>query len=158
MEEETPRGINEVSRRKLLKQAGVGAAVVWAAPVVTTLGGHAFAQSYGQCPDCAPATLPEACFEQPACGSEESGNPCGCVTRPSSGCFCHSCIICDHPNVTACSSDADCPPGWACGLSCCSADENDTRCHPMCGTSNPDPCVGSATAAGFAVRATSMPV
>ncbi len=38
-----PEQSSSISRRRLIAGAGVGAAVVWSAPVVTTLGGAAFA-------------------------------------------------------------------------------------------------------------------
>ena len=141
-----------LSRRTLIKRIGAGTAVVWAAPVVTNLASPAFAQTgYGRCSDCDQGA--GFCANQPACGND-GNNPCACVTGPDV-CGCHSCIFCDHASVTSCAADAQCPPGWVCALSCCSADANDFRCHPACGTDNPDACVGGA-GAGAAGRATSI--
>jgi hypothetical protein len=96
-----------VSRRSMLKRLGAGAAVAWSAPVLTTLGTPAFAQT----PLCdSPCT---DCQFGASCGG------CGaCVGVPSPDCFCADTGIClgDEP---ICQSDADCDawcgePGGRC--------------------------------------------
>ena len=108
-----------VSRRRLLKRAGVGVAAVGAGSMLTA--GPAFAA--GACHDC-------------ACGPCDGQVPCQpthhasgwCVPTTEGCCFCHegsSCACLDD-----CTTSGDCPPGWACALSCCGG----FLCLPPAGT------------------------
>jgi hypothetical protein len=77
----------EISRRRMLKRIGAGAAVAWSAPILTSIRTPAFAQYGG----CSPGS---SCFACQGCPTPESphcgGNPdcntadwCGCVTTPA---------------------------------------------------------------------------
>ncbi len=106
MEEERQEG--HISRRRMLKRVGAGAAVAWAAPVLTSLSSPAYAQ-YGACVGCA-----MSCANQPDCAPP--GEFCGCDSTPEGDCFCI-----DHGSCgAACDSSADCTiPGQRCAFSCC---------------------------------------
>lgn len=132
-------GTHNIDRRTLIKRAGAGAAILWAAPAVTSLGSHALAQRGseagcgGNCPGCT--------FAQ--CGGQSCGDlgPCFCVgTDPQSGdCFCSNNFFCgDTPD---CVSAADCPEGWVCQLGECAGACGPGVCVPPCGT-----CAGGAGA------------
>lgn len=147
MHERERKTSNGISRRRMLKRIGAGAAIAWSAPILSSIRTPAFAQ-YGdpRCPACTPLgeTGSEHCAGQADCGAEGSGNPCACLRTSGNTCACHSCVFCDNPAIVACSSQADCPAGWICAMSCCSdpGSVDDFRCHPACGGGdNPDPCV-----------------
>jgi hypothetical protein len=110
MEEERQEG--QISRRRMLKRVGAGAAVAWAAPVLTSLSSPAFAQ-YGACRNCEPGG---SCANQPDCAPPGSGEFCGCDWTPEGDCFCI-----DHGSCgAACGSSADCTiTGQRCAFSCC---------------------------------------
>jgi hypothetical protein len=161
---------DRISRRRMIKRLGAATAVAWTAPVLSTLGSSAYAQTaeYNdpRCPDCVAlgGTGADHCAGQPDCGAEPSGNPCSCLRTPGSqadpdgSCQCHSCVFCDNPAVISCTGQAGCPAGWVCSISCCSdpAATNDFVCVPRCGAgTNPDPCVG-LTGAARGNRRTSM--
>ena len=130
-----------VSRRTLIKRTATGAAVVWAAPVLTSMVNPASAQfNYDTCTECAIGG--DNCGGQPAC----SQGGCSCLRTVDGGCFCHQGSACSA--LQHCTAQSDCPSGWACSLSCCSANNTDFYCHPPCGTA-----AGAAAAGG----ARSMP-
>jgi hypothetical protein len=122
MDEERSR----ISRRRLLKRLGLGTAVVTLTPVVTSLGGEAFA---GTCPPC----------EEPCdwvCGGtlQQCGSGCGplgaayCSRDTDGRCFCWEDSFCSE--ITDCVGNADCPPGYACiPNTCCGT----PKCFPACG-------------------------
>jgi hypothetical protein len=105
-----------ISRRKMLKRIGAGAAVAWSAPILTSIRTPAFAQYDNPCPDTGcPGELFEPC----------TGNPPGCQTGSCTenlGCFkgddfegrchCYQNIFCSC--VQACNSSADCGPRQFC--------------------------------------------
>ena len=92
-----------ISRRRMLKRIGAGAAVAWTAPILTSIHTPAFAQS-PSC-DCPPYScqVPQHCVDNPncVCAPHHGGGPCLCWTG--------------RVSCTACDTDADCPEGWACG-------------------------------------------
>jgi hypothetical protein len=110
-----------VSRRRLLKRAGAGAAAVGAGSMITAATASA-AFDPGFSTACAPQGCGE-CANQQACGTG-----CFCITTSSGCCFCHESSSCAE--LVACSTDADCHPGWACAYSCCGG----TLCLPHCGS------------------------
>jgi hypothetical protein len=122
MEEEVAR----ISRRRLLKQLGLGTAVATMTPIVTSLGSQAFAA--GECP-----------CEEPCdwtCGGQltQCGSGCGpfgaayCSRDVDRNCFCWEDTFCD--SVTDCVTNADCPPGYACiPDTCCGV----PKCLAGCG-------------------------
>ena len=99
-----------VTRGKLLKRAGVGAAMIGAGSMVTA----GTASAVGFCHDC-------------SCGPCQGGDGCGhwaghgqctaCVPTTEGCCFCHESILCG--GATACGDSGDCPAGWACAATCC---------------------------------------
>jgi hypothetical protein len=93
---------NRVSRRRMLKRIGAGTAVVWTAPVLTSIQTPAFAQASPGCDclpfDCSPnaQTCPDGnCW----CTPHHGGGPCVCFSEGK--CF-------------PCSSDDDCAAGRVC--------------------------------------------
>lgn len=115
-----------ISRRKMLKRVGAGAAVAWSAPVLTSLRVPAYAQTAGLCPNGCADIL---CFSEQdfLCGGSET---CICTKTTENECFCGE-GICSCGSYPACSSSADCLPTERCGLLCCTGD---LRCLPPCGT------------------------
>jgi hypothetical protein len=104
-----------ISRRRMLKRIGAGAAVAWSAPILTSLRSPAFAQgSPVPCSDCAG----DFCLGQTICGSEPPFG-CGCAQLVGSepSCFCYHDDFCS--NRTSCNQQSDCPPGQTCVHTCC---------------------------------------
>ena len=117
-----------VSRRKLLKGVGAGAAIAWTAPIITSLGAPAFAQGSALCApgcDC-------FCGGAQVCGSDANGD-CLCGITTEKQCFCGSDISCGGNGF--CSSSKECPPGNACVIICCTgcAGPPQGGCLPACG-------------------------
>ena len=126
--EEVP---NRVSRRKMLKGIGAGAAVAWSAPILTSISAPAFAQASGACaghPDCL-----QGCNGHLLCG-----NPCYCMQRHSD----KACVCIGQGLCANCSSDADCVAVTGPGSTCVDVDQNagccvgfsNTACQPPCGS------------------------
>ena len=91
--DEQPNGI---SRRRMLKRIGAGAAVAWSAPVLTSLRTPAFAQASQVCgPGCPECQFGAQCL-----------NTCACVGVPVD-CLCADTGICSSPDPI-CETDADC--------------------------------------------------
>ena len=130
-----------VTRRKLLKRAGVGAAVVGAGSMVTAVTAGAAVNPSPE--TCIHAGGCFACGDQPHCGT-----CCSCVITVEGCCLCHEFVFCAdaHP----CHTSTQCPPGWACAHTCCFG--GDPICVPQC-TGNPHPPVCSRAAAAGATSA-----
>lgn len=116
-----------VSRRKVIKRAAAGAAVVWATPVLTSMATPAHAagtpKPCGTCGDDLCGTVSEPCGE-----SSFPGIPCLCAQKTDRTCACFQ-PVCDVGD--ACGNDSHCPPGFACvNPGCCGS----TICAPLCGT------------------------
>ncbi len=138
------RSSGDISRRKLLKRAGVGAAVVGAGAMVTA--------------STASAQGSTACIHAGGCGCSGGCIPvgggsgcCYCFIDSEGCCFAAEDVFCAglHP----CSSEHQCPPGWGCITNTgCGAGV----CAPPCGTDSDhnvcggvaSPFAGGATAAG----------
>jgi len=92
-----------ISRRRMLKRIGAGAAVTWTAPILTSIRTPAFAQSPScDCPpfNCDPSRNPRLCENGCLCSAHHgNGGPCVCF---------------DGGSCSDCATDADCPPGFAC--------------------------------------------
>lgn len=142
MEEEVR---NPVSRRRILKRAGVGAAIVWSAPVLTSLGA-AHAQNgtpvTSPCDDCGS----DFCFGQTGCGP---GGECLCSLQPDGSCycgdlsgrtFCSEFVACDPFNDT-------CPAGSRCSPTCCFDALGTGVCLAPCGSTSPSGAGGQGTGA-----------
>jgi hypothetical protein len=111
-----------ISRRKMLKRIGAGAAVAWSAPILTSMRAPAFAARYG-CP-------PEDCPGNP-CQTGACTQGLGCFvfgpdTEGDSHCyqniFCSCVVPCNSSND--CDPDQHCQPNTGCGsqgvcLNCC---------------------------------------
>jgi hypothetical protein len=119
------------SRRQLIKGAAVGSALVWTAPVlssVTSPAAAASAADCGQgwaCADGGAATV---------CGQSAQGNClCYAETAPGTGktgdSFCGQDFFCNAAGPT-CNPDGSCPPGYQCQSGCC----GENICAPLCDT------------------------
>jgi hypothetical protein len=93
-----------ISRRRMLKRIGAGAAVAWTAPIITSLTTPAFAQ-YAVC-DC----ISDPCFNE--CGPPGAGCLCAQTTESDCDCFIP---VCNEP----CGSSSDCGTGRRCVVTCC---------------------------------------
>jgi hypothetical protein len=120
-----------VSRRRMLKRIGAGAAVAWTAPILTSIRTPAFAQ-YNLC-----AGSDECPGQDWSCGApiQECGVPvpgfiCVCDTNSEGQKLCWNDYFCSDPRAHACSSSADCtdPIYSQCASTCCG-----TTCVPCCG-------------------------
>jgi len=114
-----------ISRRRALKRLGVGTAVVWSAPILTTIRTPAFAQY----PTCSPAFCgPQFTFCEPGaevCPLPQLCSAAICSVMNDNTCICWDFAFCTSPNPV-CDSDDDCGPGLKCGPT-----------EPDC-----DPCAG----------------
>jgi hypothetical protein len=133
----------EISRRKMLKRIGAGAAIAWTAPVLTSLRTPAFGQRYNVCEEPCNAT----CGNFPRCGSNpETGEACFCSRDRRGLCFCWNNAACAAlPNC----GNLGCPPGWSCTSTCCDQSFGTrVKCLPPCGTSAGAGSGGGPSAAG----------
>src|SRR6266498_5669809 len=81
---------HRITRRRMLKRIGAGAAVAWTAPILTSIRAPAFAAS----PICgAPCTTCFAVGSSAVCGSDGNGD-CLCSQDVDGNCFCGSDIAC----------------------------------------------------------------
>jgi len=114
--------VARVSRRKMLKGIGAGAAVVWAAPVLTSVRAPVFAAGSARC-GCPPAD----CNNFATCDN-------GCLCAPHHGggpCVCWLSGFCSGVGQDLCQTDQDCinqfGPTFVCG------DINPDTCRAICG-------------------------
>ena len=126
-----------ISRRKLLKRIGVGAAIAWTAPIITSLHTPAGAAS-GGCPNCPSTGCPGSDF-QPCDGGGCLSGSCygglGCFTFQDmeGNCICVQNEFCSC--AAACVSSADSGPcqqclgNTGCGSGGICADCCGTNCH-----------------------------
>ena len=132
-----------ISRRRMLKRMGAGAAVAWSAPVLTSLSTPAFAAT-PTCDQCAG----EFCAGQTQCGDQ-----------PPFGCFCAQIVgseptcFCYHDNVcterTPCpNGQGDCPSGQTCVHTCCDDVVGSPVCFGPCGESGSQGRVRSGARGG----------
>jgi hypothetical protein len=100
---------NGISRRRMLKRIGAGAAVAWSAPILSSLRTPAFAQ-YEQ-PQCVAAT----CTTFVECSGP---NPdCVCVNCDGVGICVPGSTSCG--GLTPCDGTEDCAAGECCALDTC---------------------------------------
>ena len=116
---------DRISRRRMLQRIGVGAAVVWSAPVISSFGSPAFAGTSQACngPDWVCGQTLNLCgssgpFQRCLCDVDVEGKP-----------FCWEDYAC--PGGGACTTSADCTGGFRCVTNCCTG----TTCAPPCGYS-----------------------
>lgn len=119
-----------ISRRRMLKRIGAGAAVAWSAPVLTSLRTPAFAQASPTCTSpCA------ACFDSSAaeCGTDPvRGGVCLCSASIEGDCVCGSDDTCDEWGL--CKSSSDCAPDFVCKPVACHDCSSDLmNCQRPCG-------------------------
>ncbi|MGH2572005.1 MAG: twin-arginine translocation signal domain-containing protein [Actinomycetota bacterium] len=122
MDDETASG--GISRRKALKGIGAGAAVVWAAPVLTSLQTPAFAQT----PICERCSDILCCDPGPLCGDP----CCVCTTDVENRCVCLDGTFPCGPGAGCTSSQAcvdEFGPTFHCAVVCCTGE---TQCVPEC--------------------------
>src|SRR2546429_5776171 len=108
----------KMSRRKLLRNAGIAGAVAWTAPVLTSLGAPAFASVQGRHnKSCAAFVLQDptnhACgiCNPNSVGCENNGS-CFCIVNIKGCCFCTMGTSC--ASLIACpNGQTDCPRGFA---------------------------------------------
>jgi hypothetical protein len=118
--EETHLDVSEdgISRRRMLKRIGAGAAVAWSAPILTSIRTPAFAQypPGNPCDDNAPCDLNLPCNEAIDC--QGSGGSCNCwVLSDRLACFCGPLVPCDA--LSPCGPGDTCPTGQVCVENCC---------------------------------------
>jgi hypothetical protein len=121
---------SRVSRRRLVRRLGVGTAVAWFTPVVTSLGSVAEAS-------CCQCVEGGTCDCEWTCGGElvKCGEGCGplgvayCSFDVDHNCFCWEDSFCSE--LTDCVQNLDCPPGYACIPDTCCGDS--PKCLPACG-------------------------
>jgi len=117
-----------ISRRKMLRRIGAGAAIAWTAPVLTSMRAPAFAQGTIGCPG---GGLP----------CQAPGDPCtGQVLCGNQGCFCNQNVTDGLPNGNYCCTvptdctnqdcrnNSDCPAGQVCQATCCP----NPKCFVVC--------------------------
>ncbi|SRR6266542_6024006 len=117
-----------ISRRKMLKRVGAGAAIAWSAPILTSIGTPAFAQ-YGRCASCdtGQGCTPD-CADLRVCHGNAN---CGCFRHTTDQTCCCGDLrtgFCDA--FTPCSTDAECATGETCVATCCPTG----ICISPCGT------------------------
>lgn len=118
---------SRISRRRMLKRIGAGAAVAWSAPVLSSLRTPAFAQGY-------PPVCREPCEftcggTVQECGPGIGGFGCLCDHDVAGECFCLNDAFCS--DLAACTTSGDClVPGFRCVPSTCCPT---AVCAPPCG-------------------------
>jgi hypothetical protein len=116
-----------ISRRKMLKRIGAGAAVAWSAPILTSLGTPAFAAS----PACGPTCDVYACNSlNPICGASGPNGLCICSKATDGTCFCWADDLCS--NRTPCGPGGACPAGQKCVSNCCDQTGGPLVCWDPC--------------------------
>ncbi len=135
-----------ISRRKLIKRAGVGAAAVWSVPFLAStasadVGIDTLRQrcSSGGVPNC------QSTCGAGTCGSK-NGKTCFCYPGAKGGigsacCECAGNISCTQS--PPCNGNGDCPRGWKCTFNCCGR-----TCVPPCGQGIAQVGGATKTAAG----------
>ena len=114
-------GESGLDRRALIKRAGIVSAGVaaWSTPMVTSLASKAYAVGSAAV-SCEGCTLGnDTCGTQPQCGDGGPQNFCHCSqTVAKDRCTCVEAGFCNQFQV--CATQADCPAGTICTLTCCS--------------------------------------
>jgi hypothetical protein len=113
-----------ISRRRMLKRIGAGAAVAWSAPILRSIRMPAFAQDYGGCSPCGDIL----CFGANECGGKST---CICIRTTEGDCFC-GVGQCSCGAFGVGTTSADCTtPGTRCVVVCCTGA---LQCAAPCGT------------------------
>jgi hypothetical protein len=140
----------KVTRGRLLKRAGVGAAAIGAGSMLTAASASADAGPSLECIDVGKCGCAGGCPQCPG-----GSGCCYCFTTIEGCCFCAEDVFC--AGIPTCSSSAGCPPGWACIANTgCGAGG---ICAPHCGAnSHHNVCVAGGAASPFAGGATAAGV
>lgn len=140
MEEKTT-----LTRGKLLKRAGAGAALIAGGSVFTAESAFADvtpdAKTQTACYKAAVQNDDGACGicnGQVICGD----GSCGCIIQTNGCCFCHQGSSCSQ--LPPCTTNRQCPKGWKCAASCCFDAGFGTLCHPPCGSAAAPRVAGQA--------------
>ena len=125
---------DRISRRRVLKRIGAGAAIAWSAPILSSVRTPAFAQASGPCagkPDCL-----QGCNGHLPCG-----NNCYCMQRHSD----KACVCIGGGTCADCSQDSDCDPITGPGSTCVDVDQSAGCCVGISNTACQPPCGGHAS-------------
>jgi hypothetical protein len=119
----------QISRRRMLKRIGAGAAIAWSAPVLSSLRTPAYAQypACARCEACLVVGAPQCGPDPLSCGPD---GDCLCVITTEGNCDCFE----RGPGGASCVDSDDCQPNERCltvGQFCCTTNQ----CLPLCGTS-----------------------
>jgi hypothetical protein len=129
-----------ISRRRLLKRLGAGTAIVWSAPVLTSMRTPAFAQASPSCQPgfCGPGLV--FCGPDTACDLPPGCNVGICSRMNDNSCLCWDFAVCTSPNPI-CQSDSDCGGNLKCGPTepDCDVCADRKACYHPCGTSGAAP-------------------
>ena len=116
-----------ISRREVIRKAGIAGAAAWAAPMLTTATASA-ATSKKKC------SSGGACGQQPVLCKGSIDNP-QCICTPDVGgknrCF--GCLDLKCGAFPVCAENSDCPKGSKCTPGCCKK----PVCVPLCGKACP---------------------
>ncbi len=114
-----------VTRGRLLKRAGVGAAALGAASMVTASTAAAAAPASTSC-----IGWENGCGVcDNLVGGCEGDDCCACFVTTEGCCFCSTFVFC--AGLKPCTvSSKQCPAGWSCAYTCCS---ETPVCIPHCG-------------------------
>lgn len=118
-----------ISRRRMIKRIGAGAAIAWSAPILTSVSTPAFAQT----------PPPPGCVNDPGCGCSspcnvaipcQGRNDCNCWVHASSrSCTCLFFVqSCGDFGLCPGGQDSECADGLCCVDTCCGF-----TCAPACG-------------------------
>jgi hypothetical protein len=136
---------DSISRRRIIKRASVGAAVVWSAPVLTSLATPAYAQDGGRTPagqPCGPNAPDWECGDPIVeCGVPADSGPCVCDQDVEGNDFCWNNFFCG--TFDPCTESSECPGSQRCVTSCCGQ-----TCAPACGAQPLSSSSSGKTAAG----------
>jgi hypothetical protein len=115
--------VQKVSRRRMLKRIGTGAAVAWLTPIVTSLGSRAEAYT-----PCYPPNCGWTCGGTLAHCGVGGIHGCLCSSDVDGNCSCWEDYFCR--GLADCTVNSDCPPGYACiPNTCCGTN----KCLANCG-------------------------
>jgi hypothetical protein len=123
-----------ISRRRMLKRIGAGAAIAWSAPVLTSIRTPAFAQTRPG-PGPSPCDPGQTCAACPFLQSCHSNSNCQCwqlSTDQGPGCTCTAFVAFCGDTPLCPGGQADCDaalPGSRCVETCCGR-----ICTPPCST------------------------
>lgn len=128
------KGEEKLTRGKVLKRAGIGAAAVWTVPMFVTSTASAATEIGGkQCAQLAVERGVGACTPCPGCNNPCRGaceiGECYCAVTVKGCCSCTVNDFCS--NLPPCRRNRDCPAGTECTHTCCADSPNCTRkCTP----------------------------